>query len=399
MKKILKQSFRTLQTFRLTDEERRDVRTTLAAYLTAHPRPTHAHVYHQSDESRVDVAAAIGTTPARAGVKLFFPAHLFGPRIIAGAFVGVVVLGTSIGISRAAEFALPGTLLYPVKIHINEPVRLLANQTPEARAQVQLLIVERRLEEAEQLAVLGKLENIASASLETRMQQATGNVYATIETFAANDDLTAASRISTRLSTTLRAHQEIIISLSANAKSNTTTPRTISIVTTIENETITGDEVSSGLDKSLSDKKSARQQATATQRKLEAQQAVTRAEKTLEEIKANLTETVYERLVERLNAAQAMIQTGDETFAEEQFADAFRSFDKALRGAEALAIILKAEGRLRKSAVLEVLEAPQETADATTTETITPRSPRQPSGIRFVPRTSARDKEYQKHRR
>lgn len=52
------------------------------------------------------------------------------------------------GIALAAENALPGDVLYPVKIHIMEPIRTSLSSTPVARAQWNVRQIERRLLES-----------------------------------------------------------------------------------------------------------------------------------------------------------------------------------------------------------------------------------------------------------
>lgn len=72
------------------------------------------------------------------------------------------------GTSFAAEGALPGDILYPIKIHVNENIQELAAVSDEAEAKVQAKLAERRLEEAEKLASRGKLTAETNAELKVR---------------------------------------------------------------------------------------------------------------------------------------------------------------------------------------------------------------------------------------
>ena len=55
------------------------------------------------------------------------------------------------GVSYAAEGAVPGDVLYPIKVSVNEEARDLVTFSPEAKADWESRLVERRLEEAEKL--------------------------------------------------------------------------------------------------------------------------------------------------------------------------------------------------------------------------------------------------------
>lgn len=92
-----------------------------------------------------------------------------------------IIAATGGGIALTAESSVPGDLLYPVKIHVNESVRGGLAFSSEADAKVEADRSERRLEEAEKLAVEGKL----NAEQRAKLQQAF-NVHADLaQSFAA----------------------------------------------------------------------------------------------------------------------------------------------------------------------------------------------------------------------
>lgn len=82
-------------------------------------------------------------------------------HIIAGTIIAALLGGS---VSYAAEGSLPGDLLYPVKISINEEVRSSLTISAESKAELHAELAKRRLEEAEKLAVAGRL------TAETRKQ-------------------------------------------------------------------------------------------------------------------------------------------------------------------------------------------------------------------------------------
>ncbi len=74
-------------------------------------------------------------------------------------YVAIVLLLAIVGTSTAlaSENALPGDPLYPVKIHVTEPIRGVFKLTPKARTEWESEKAVRRLQEGETLAEEGHL--------------------------------------------------------------------------------------------------------------------------------------------------------------------------------------------------------------------------------------------------
>lgn len=90
-------------------------------------------------------------------------------RPAAGLMMASLVLVLGFGTATyAAEGALPGDILYPVKVSIVEPARILLAPTAEARAEVRMKLAERRIDEAATLAKEGRLTTDTEAHLAAR---------------------------------------------------------------------------------------------------------------------------------------------------------------------------------------------------------------------------------------
>ena len=61
------------------------------------------------------------------------------------------------GTSFAAQSSLPGDVLYPVKIHVNEAVRSSLTFSTASKASLETELAEARLKETEELAAEGKM--------------------------------------------------------------------------------------------------------------------------------------------------------------------------------------------------------------------------------------------------
>ena len=81
----------------------------------------------------------------------------------------VVVLVVGGALSAAAERALPGEFLYPVKLQVNEPVgRFFSGSSPAEVLTHETGLLEKRLEEAEQLDNLNKLDQNSALTAEIK---------------------------------------------------------------------------------------------------------------------------------------------------------------------------------------------------------------------------------------
>lgn len=150
----------------LTEEEREHMRMRLADYATFRPI------------GRAQAARIAWWLPQRA-------------MAFATAFL-VLMVGAG-GSAYAAEGALPGDILYPIKVHVTEPA--VTALTPSGRAQVtwQITIAKRRLKEAATLSGEGRLATSTEATLTAQAADATLRGAADASMLATVDATAAAS--------------------------------------------------------------------------------------------------------------------------------------------------------------------------------------------------------------
>src|SRR5262245_9671331 len=79
--------------------------------------------------------------------------------------VGVFAVLLMIGVPAAAERSVPGDVLYPVKLRVNEEVYSQLTLSPYERVQWETRRVERRIAEARLLAKEGKLTEEVEAQI------------------------------------------------------------------------------------------------------------------------------------------------------------------------------------------------------------------------------------------
>lgn len=135
---------------RLKAAERADIRERILSYIEYHPLPKDMRTL----TSKVSPHAFFHTI-SRTTVM----------RIAAGTFAFFLVI---VSVPFAAERAVPGDVLYPIKTRVNEEIRAQFISSPYERVAFETELMERRIAEARLLAKKGKLsEEVEAAIAET----------------------------------------------------------------------------------------------------------------------------------------------------------------------------------------------------------------------------------------
>lgn len=147
-----------------------------------------------------------------------------------------LVLFISGGMSFAAENSLPGDVLYPLKVHVNE--RILGNIafSQKAKAEWESARAERRLQEVERLAVENRLSAETQAQLTARISASASEAGKHITELQSRGDLGTAAVISADLESSLDSHQKILSILAKNKKEIRTQLQAIAVHVREESE-------------------------------------------------------------------------------------------------------------------------------------------------------------------
>ncbi len=150
------------------------------------------------------------------------------PYIFVPALAAVILIVTS-GVTLAAHGALPGQVLYPVKLAA-EQVELALSPSVKIRAQVATEQAVERLAEAEQLEAGGKLDGATNDRLKqafkNKAQSAVKNITA-----LAKDDQNEGSVARADFSGYLKAHHQTLVRL--QLPSQTLATSTVGLVTAV----------------------------------------------------------------------------------------------------------------------------------------------------------------------
>lgn len=232
-----------------------------------------------------------------------------------------LVLGA--GTSYAAENAVPGDLLYPVKVEVNENIKTALAFSNEAEAKLQAHLVQERLKEARELASRGELNAEASAEISTRVRHHYDEAVRESTAAHAAGDVESSATVRAELEGTLRTYADVLSSLNARIEGNDSA----TLVTDIESFIRSTAQVQATATADVN---------TNTQSEVEAiieraQQVVASTQTTLERAEDELSASAYARLEARLEQAVSAHAQAQAQIRTQMYREAYASAHAALR--------------------------------------------------------------------
>lgn len=129
-------------------------------------------------------------------------------RVSQFAVAPMAILLLFAGTAYAAQGALPGDLLYPVKIHVNESVEVALATTPQEQVAVQTQLAAERVAEAQALATAGKLDATTTQELQDNFDAHASEAIAIAEQTA---DVNASSTLTFATSTASSTDTSLVV--------------------------------------------------------------------------------------------------------------------------------------------------------------------------------------------
>ncbi len=139
---------------------------------------------------------------------MFLSVYSFSKRSVAAVLIAGILFSGA-GVSFAAESALPGDALYPIKVDVNEPVVAAFSVSSESKTLWNAERAERRLEEAAKLAFDNKLTASVEDELLARFEAHAEEAVSDVERLE-EEDSSAAIDIASRFEDRLLAHEVVL---------------------------------------------------------------------------------------------------------------------------------------------------------------------------------------------
>ena len=292
----------------LTNAERVQMRRTLHSYMEMKPL----------------------RTSASAPVMTF--GWLFTMRPVAAVLV-LAVFVSSAGVSYASENALPGDVLYPIKIRVNEPVKGALAVSASAKTAWAMDVAGERVKEAATLAAEGRLNSKTQDELQVDFER-----HARQATVAMEENASSSPEVSgeaaVRFEAQLTEYENVLAQIGA-AKDVDVVVLTSSVKSERERVAAVRARAESRIASTGKDQAAAERMGIAARAHLDTSVRLARA------VSKSLSASSAELVAAQLEDASSTISAG-ETFAErEAIPDARGAFRKAISATEKLGVFLQ----------------------------------------------------------
>ena len=327
--------FRTLRRVGLSPAEKKSVRAGVALFMEQHPVRNIALARQRIEERSKSAHSAYAEVSALQSLL-----SRLQPMFIA-LLIALVVGG---GTSFAAESALPGDALYPVKVSINEEVGSFLAFSEEAQARFDTRRAEKRLEEAEQLTIKGRLDSETSASIESRFAAHAEALEEDAQAIAAKNDSRAAFEVHSNFEASLSAHERILAQLALKETDVRAVlePLLLSVRTRLQ----TTARARSSAEADIRAKTNGEFKTAAEGKLGAAENKLREVRGFIERKKASVSADAHAKAEARLRAATEVIARGKTEMEAQTYGSAFASFEEASRIAQEAKLLLAAEERI-----------------------------------------------------
>ncbi len=295
MNKIFKNLIKSLQDIKLSESKKALVRSRIAEFISFNPIRGEAHVPRE-----------------RTYISIFEVGHF--AKASALVLIFAVVIGGS-GVSYAASNALPGQVLYNIKVNVNEKIEGGLAFSSGTKVAVESKKVERRLEEAQALVKDNKLSTENKELLQKKIEEHIEELEEKIDDLKKDGDYALVLETTGKLAPVLEIHKDILIEKSLDESGDTEDSATL--IATVEDsiQKMTAEEndiLAIALDTETNTETStpgvSLMMATDISAEEEAKQAQAKITKEAEDAIEEISDDVKEIVKDRIQAAKDKIK-------------------------------------------------------------------------------------------
>ncbi len=298
------------------------------------------------------VAHAPSVKPGRFGF-LRLP---YARRVVGVSAASFALLLSAGGISYAAEGAIPGDALYPVKVSVNEPVRAALTVSEKKRAEWEAERAGRRLSEAEELARRGALKPETRVALDADFRRHAEDAKQHMAKVREQDGNGAAADVSAKIESTLRAHRQIMSALTQHGRAQAAgdsaannddgDAQVAALEASVDHEVVTAAKARGIEEARVSTETSDKAAKFVAGRHDAAVKTVANVRSWLATASGAFTEDSLTQADARLSAADAAVTEGGAALAAGKYQEALAAYGKAQRQANEAKLIVRASNSL-----------------------------------------------------
>lgn len=281
---------------------------------------------HEKDFMRENLVVYMNLKRAVSQKLTFSSVFSLKPLFSRAVPVALAVVVAAGGVTFAAGDALPGELLYGVKVNVIEKVQSAAAVGSEAEVKLQANFAAKRLKEAEKLAVKGNFTSENKATIEAKFKEHTESISSNLVEIEGGAKAEVAVEVSAEVESSLTAHGDILEKLSANT--DPTTKSDIAVLVgeirqAAKNVAASNEKVE---EKITNESNAAESRAIVEEKKKAAEASVVSAEAYFRQTEHLFSERTQFLVREQLQEAKTALDFGTSQLDAGRFIDAYRQF-------------------------------------------------------------------------
>lgn len=168
-------------------------------------------------EKRAMLSTIIGESNIPSPYSFFLTVMDHRMKFATIAIMAVFVL-TSGGTSFAAGSSLPGDVLYPIKVNVNESIETFVAVSTVAKAKIGIKHTQNRLLEAETLSKSGKLDAKKQAIIETKIEEHTTELKLNIAVLASENATNTVKEVISDLRVSIEEHEAVLSTIASSTQ-------------------------------------------------------------------------------------------------------------------------------------------------------------------------------------
>src|SRR3989338_2173404 len=253
----------------------------------------------------------------------------------------IVVILLSVGTVFAAESAVPGDFLHPVKTEFNEEVRSTFTFGTESNARWNSRLSERRLEEGELLGAENRLNEELTVRLRERFEAQEQRASELIARLEAEGKTEIAANLAARMENVLEVHEQIIARLAETSDQDIS-----QILDTVRARLQTRVEAREHLEVRANNLSSERLEEVVKNAKVRAENQIEMAESAIAETESKLGSDAVLSAKVNLEASLGHKTEADAYLEAEGYAEALVKYQQAIRLAHSAEVLAKQQLRI-----------------------------------------------------
>ena len=335
MNKYFQNIFNKVEQVKLSSIEKEEMRASLELFAIKHPvrnADTTRLLLQERSKSYISAFAEMLTLKPLISKLKPMPIILIIALLIGG------------GTSFAAEGALPGDVLYPIKVSVNEEVRSFVAISNEAQAKWDARRAERRLEEAEKLAAEGRLNAETRADIESRFESHTKAFEEQTKKIESKQNTKTSLEINSDFEASLKTHAQVLTQIAAEkAEVRGEVGLLLIEVRTRLNATA---KARSNVEVEVSAETDGKFKASAEGKLGAAENKISEVRNFIGRVKASVSANASVQAEAKLKVAEEIIARGKVEMEAQTYGKAFASFQEAIRIAQGAKLLVATEERI-----------------------------------------------------